>query len=115
MDEKMKSNKIEENKDKNKRNLKLIYIFLVIIIIGIVGIMIFFNINYSKNSKAEKIFGNEYCEAVMHMATRDLVKHNCKICGQEFEDSSMREDICTQCAKDTNRCEFCAKKAINNK
>lgn len=113
MDKKQENDNIEENKDRNKKNFKLIYIFLVIIIIGIIGIVVF-NISYSKSSKAEKIFGNEYCEAVMHMATRDLAKHNCKICGQEFEDSSMRENICTQCAKDTERCDFCGKKLSNN-
>ena len=44
------------------------------------------------------------------MATRDLVKHECKICGTEFEDSSMHADICEKCAEETDRCDFCGKR-----
>ena len=60
--------------------------------------------------RASEIFGDEYCDAIMHIATRDLAPHICKICGVEFQDSSMREDICDECAEKTNRCNFCGKK-----
>ena len=86
----------------------------IIICIIIAGGAIFFMYkiinNNSKNNKASEIFGNEHCDVVLHMATKDLVHHNCKICNKEFQDSSMREDICDECAEEYGRCKFCGKR-----
>ena len=73
------------------------------------GGIVLSNIN-SLEKKASQEFGEDYCDAVVHISTRDLAPHTCKICGTEFQDSSMRADICDECAKKTNRCNFCGKK-----
>ena len=73
------------------------------------GGIVLSNIN-SLEKKASQEFGEDYCDAVVHISTRDLAPHICKICGVEFQDSSMREDICDECAEKTNRCNFCGKK-----
>lgn len=90
--------------------IKIILVLLILII----AVGVFFVVKNINKNDLEKIasqeFGNEYCDAVLHMATNDLVVHNCKICGKEFQDSSMREDICDECANKTNRCNFCGKK-----
>lgn len=90
---------------------KVLIATITIIVIALIGIFLFMVTgNNSKEQKASKIFGNEYCEAVLHMATNDLSKHTCKICGEQFRASSMRADICSECASQTNRCEFCGRK-----
>ena len=73
------------------------------------GGIVLSNIN-SLEKKAIEEFGEDYCDAVVHISTRDLAPHICKICGTEFQDSSMRADICDECAEKTNRCNFCGKK-----
>ena len=86
----------------------------IIIFITVSGGAIFFMYkiinNNNESDKASKIFGNNFCDVVLHMATNDLAHHNCKVCGKKFQDSSMREDICDECAKETGRCDFCGKK-----
>ena len=84
----------KETKEKTKSN-KILIVLVVIILIVVI---------------AEEAFGDDNCNVVLHMATMDLAPHTCKICGATFEDSSMHEDICKQCAEDTNRCDFCGKK-----
>ena len=102
-----KENKIQGRKGKNiDGNIMIIFIIVIFMVLSAV---LYYKVN-SEVKKAEEIFGNEYCEAILHMATRDLVKHECKICGTQFEDSSMHADICGTCAKKTNRCDFCGKR-----
>ncbi len=93
------------------KTMKIILIVGIIVII-VVGVSIAIIVNNSNDleKRASQEFGDEYCDAVLHIATRDLVVHNCKICGKEFQDSSMREDICDDCAEKTDRCNFCGKK-----
>lgn len=90
---------------------KIILAIAIVIILALVitGGIVLSNAN-SLEKKAEKEFGEDYCDAVVHISTRDLANHTCKICGAEFQDSSMREDICDECANKTNRCNFCGKK-----
>lgn len=109
--------KIEKvNKEEDIDYKKELYKKWVIIIIGIIivitaGIMVFsFSKRNSKEAKAKELFGDEYCDTILHMATKDLVEHTCSICGAEFEDSSMRANICDKCAKELGRCNFCGKK-----
>lgn len=102
----------EEKKDtkvKNKKPLVITLIIILVIILGTIGVLAYIN-GTNDEKRASEIFGDEYCDAIMHIATRDLAPHICKICGVEFQDSSMREDICDECAKKTNRCNFCGKK-----
>ena len=99
----------EKEKKPKKKKGKKITIILIIAILIILSAVIYHKAN-SKEEKAKEIFGSDYCEAILHMATRDLVKHQCEICGAEFEDSSMHADICEACAEETDRCEFCGKK-----
>ena len=90
---------------------KWIILIIGIIIVVAAGIMIFsYSKRNSKEAKAKEIFGDEYCDSILHMATRDLVQHKCAICGAEFEDSGMRVDLCDKCAKELGRCDFCGKK-----
>ena len=101
----------EEKKDtkvKNKKPLVITLIIILVIILGTIGVLAYIN-GTNDEKRASEIFGDEYCDAIMHIATRDLAPHICKICGVEFQDSSMREDICDECAKKTNRCNFCGK------
>lgn len=94
---------------KKKRLIGIIIICIIAIIL--IGIVIYANRSTpSKEEKANQIFGTEYCDVILHMATMDLAPHTCKICGANFEDSSMNADICKECAKETNRCSFCARK-----
>lgn len=94
---------------KKKRLIGIITICIIAIIL--IGILIYFNQKTpSKEEKANQIFGTEYCDVILHMATMDLAPHTCKICGTNFEDSSMNADICKTCAAKTNRCDFCARK-----
>lgn len=99
----------EENKKSKKKITKIIMIILIIAVLIILSGFVYYAVT-SKARKAEEIFGNDNCEAILHMSTMDLVQHTCKICGAEFQDSSMHADICKQCAEDTDRCEFCGKK-----
>ena len=102
----------EEKKDtkvKNKKPLVITLIIILVIILGTIGVLAYIN-ETNDEKRASEIFGDEYCDAIMHIATRDLAPHICKICGVEFQDSSMREDICDECAEKTNRCNFCGKK-----
>lgn len=91
--------------------MKIILIvgIIVIIVVG-VSIAVILNNSNSLEKIASQEFGDEYCDAILHISTRDLVPHNCKICGKEFQDSSMRENICDECAEKTDRCNFCGKK-----
>lgn len=91
-----------------KKVILIVVIILIVIALVIAGIMLS-NAN-DLEKKVSKEFGDEYCDAIVHISTKDLVIHNCKICGKEFQDSSMREDICDDCALKTNRCNFCGKK-----
>lgn len=91
-----------------KKVIFIIVIILIVIALVIAGIILSNANNLEK--KASQEFGDEYCDAIVHISTRDLAEHNCKICGKEFQDSSMRENICDECAKKTNRCNFCGKK-----
>ena len=105
----------EEKKDtkvKNKKPLVITLIIILVIILGTIGVLAYIN-GTNDEKRASEIFGDEYCDAIMHIATRDLAPHICKICGVEFQDSSMREDICDECAEKTNRCNFCGKKLID--
>ena len=99
----------EKEKTPKKKKGKKITIILIIAILIILSAVIYHKAN-SKEEKAKEIFGSDYCEAILHMATRDLVKHQCEICGAEFEDSSMHADICEKCAEETDRCDFCGKR-----
>ena len=99
---------IDYKKDFHK---KWLIIIIGIIIVIVAGVMVFnFSKRNNKEAKAKEIFGDEYCDSILHMATRDLVEHTCSICGAEFQDSSMRADICDKCAKELGRCNFCGKK-----
>ena len=93
----------------NKKITLIIVIILIIVAIVVITGIVLSNAN-SLEKKASQEFGNEYCDAIVHISTKDLVIHNCKVCGKEFQDSSMREDICDECAKKTDRCNFCGKK-----
>ena len=89
-------------------------ILISVIVIIVVALLIAGGIALSKVNSLEKKtsqeFGEDYCDAVVHISTRDLAPHTCKICGTEFQDSSMRADICDECANKTDRCNFCGKK-----
>ncbi len=99
---------IDYKKDFHK---KWLIIIIGIIVVIVAGVMVFnFSKRNSKEAKAKELFGDEYCDSILHMATRDLVEHTCSICGAEFQDSSMRADICDKCAKELCRCNFCGKK-----
>ena len=99
---------IDYKKDFHK---KWLIIIIGIIVVIVAGVMVFnFSKRNSKEAKAKELFGDEYCDSILHMATRDLVEHTCSICGAEFQDSSMRADICDKCAKELGRCNFCGKK-----
>ena len=112
-----KEKEIKEKKQEADTNYKKgFYKKWLILIIGVIlvitlGVMVCsFSMRNNKEAKAKELFGDEYCDSVLHMATRDLVKHTCAICGAEFEDSGMREDICDECSKELDRCNFCGKK-----
>ena len=93
------------------KTMKIILIIGIILIIAVgVSIAVIMNNGNNLEKIASQEFGDEYCDAVLHISTRDLVVHTCKICGKEFQDSSMREDICDECAEKTDRCNFCGKK-----
>ncbi len=92
-----------------KKVIIITIIVLIIIALLVVGGIMLSNAN-SLEKKASQEFGEDYCDAVVHISTRDLAPHTCKICGTEFQDSSMRADICDECAQKTNRCNFCGKK-----
>lgn len=95
-----------------KRKIELIASIVIVILLIGVAISIFCMVGNDKEKKASEIFGNDSCEVILHMATKDLAPHTCSICGKEFQDSSMRADICTECAQETNRCDFCGKKLL---
>lgn len=110
--EKEKENKevkVENEKKTNKKIVRKVIIILMVAILIVLSAVLYHKAT-SKDKKAEEIFGNEYCNAILHMSTMDLVKHECKICGAEFEDSSMHADICEKCAEETDRCNFCGKR-----
>ncbi len=104
-----KENKEENKKKINKKIIKRIIAILIIAIIIILSAVLYNKAN-SKNQKAEEVFGDDYCEAILHMATMDIIEHECAICETKFEDSSMHADICEQCAEETDRCDFCGKR-----
>lgn len=104
------NNMKKETKETTKSNKLLILLIIIVLIIIVAVFASIFTKSYGKEKKAKEAFGDENCNVVLHMATMDLAQHTCKICGQTFEDSSMHEDICKQCAEDTNRCDFCGKK-----
>lgn len=114
----MKEKAEENNKQNNEETeyKKDYYKKLLILIIGIALIIIFGVIIYNlstkniKEEKAKDLFEEEYCDSILHMATKDLVKHKCDICGKEFEDSGMRANICDNCSEELDRCNFCGKK-----
>ena len=97
---------------KRKVNIKRVLIlFIGIVIVVVAGIMVAnLSKRNAKEEKAKETFGDDYCESVLHMATRDLAPHTCVICGEEFQDSSMRVDLCDKCAEELDRCNFCGKK-----
>ncbi len=99
---------ISNEKTQKKKKGKKIIIILIIAILIILSAVLYRKAN-SKEKRAEEVFGNDACEAILHMSTMDIAKHECKICGKQFEDSSMHADICKQCAEETGRCEFCGK------
>ena len=104
-----KKNTKVENKKSNKKLFVIMLVVILVIILGTIGVLAYIN-GTNEEKRASKIFGDEYCDSIIHIATRDLAPHICKICGTEFQDSSMIEDICDECAKKTNRCNFCGKK-----
>lgn len=106
---KEKKNTKVENKKSNKKLFVIMLVVILVIILGTIGVLAYIN-GTNEEKRASEIFGDEYCDSIIHIATRDLAPHICKICGTEFQDSSMREDICDNCAKKTNRCNFCGKK-----
>ena len=110
MEKEKKNKKVQSENKQNSKKIagKIIIVLIVAILIALSAVL--YHKATSKEKKAEEIFGNDYCEAILHMATRDLVKHECKICGTEFEDSSMHADICEKCAEETDRCDFCGKR-----
>ncbi len=110
--EKEKKDKKVQSENEKKTNKKIVGKIIVVFIVAMLIVLsaVLYHKATSKDRKAEEIFGNEYCEAILHIATRDLVKHQCKICGTEFEDSSMHADICEKCAEETDRCDFCGKR-----
>ncbi len=108
-EEKMLTDAKTSEKNKKKSNGKKIIILVVSIVVIILLLLIIYNKLNTKKQKASEIFGNGYCEAILHMSTMDLVIHKCEICGTEFKDSSTHADICEECAKETNRCDFCGK------
>ena len=110
--EKEKKDKKIQSENEKKTNKKIVGKMIVVLVVAILIVLsaVLYHKATSKDRKAEEIFGNEYCDAILHMATRDLVKHECKICGTEFEDSSMHADICEKCAEETDRCDFCGKR-----
>ena len=114
MEEKKESDNVKQEDDIDYKKgfyKKWLILIIGIIIVVAAGIMIFsYSKRNSKEAKAKEIFGDEYCDSILHMATRDLVKHTCSICGAEFEDSGMRADLCDKCAKELGRCNFCGKK-----
>ena len=112
----MKENISEHKKVNKSRRRKIdkkkVAKFLVCIILIIVIIILIINgmKANAKEKKAEEVFGKDYCDSVLHMATNDLQEHICKICGAEFKDSGMRADICDKCSEELDRCNFCGKK-----
>ena len=111
---KEKNRKINNKKEEDyKKDLykKWSILIIGIIIVAILGILVFNSSNRNKKEKkAEEIFGTQYCDSVLHMATNDLQEHTCSICGKNFKDSGMRADICDKCAEELDRCNFCGKK-----
>ena len=107
-EETMKNN-VQEEETKKKSIKGKIIVILVLTILIIISAVAYHQVT-SKQRKAEEFFGNDNCEAILHMSTMDIAEHTCKICGAEFQDSSMHADICKKCAEETNRCEFCGKK-----
>lgn len=110
--EKITNKKENENKNYKKDFYKKWFILIVgIVIVVILGVVVFNSSNRNeKEAKAEEIFGTDYCDSVLHMATKDLQEHICSICGESFQDSGMRADICDKCANELERCNFCGKK-----
>ena len=106
--ENKKVNKNRKRKiDKKKVAKFLVCVVLILVIIIVISNGIKAN---AKEKKAEEVFGKDYCDSVLHMATNDLQEHVCKICGAEFKDSGMRADICNECSIELDRCNFCGKK-----
>ena len=90
---------------------KIVLIICIIIVIAIVG---YIAINHKdaekENNNLNEIFKEGYCyESTQHIVTNDLVRHICKLCNKDFQDSSMVLDICNKCSKETNRCQVCGK------
>ena len=116
MEKKKKEKNIKINNKKEEDYKKDLYkkwsiLIIGIIIVAILGILVFNSSNRNKKEKkAEEIFGTQYCDSVLHMATNDLQEHTCSICGKNFKDSGMRADICDKCAEELDRCNFCGKK-----
>lgn len=111
MEESKKEENLEEKKKERPRNKKIIVLLIGIIIVILAGIALFvMSQKNDKEKKAEEIFGNDYCDSVLHMATNDLAEHTCSICGEEFKASGMRANICDKCANLLDRCNFCGKK-----
>ena len=116
MEKNKKEKNIKINNKKEEDYKKDLYkkwsiLIIGIIIVAILGILVFNSSNRNKKEKkAEEIFGTQYCDSVLHMATNDLQEHTCSICGKNFKDSGMRADICDKCANLLDRCNFCGKK-----
>ena len=116
MEKNKKEKNIKINNKKEEDYKKDLYkkwsiLIIGIIIVAILGILVFNSSNRNKKEKkAEEIFGTQYCDSVLHMATNDLQEHTCSICGKNFKDSGMRADICDKCAEELDRCNFCGKK-----
>ena len=112
MKEKTSGHKKVNKNRRRKIDKKKVAKFLVCIILIIVIIILIINgmKANAKEKKAEEVFGKDYCDSVLHMATNDLQEHICKICGAEFKDSGMRADICDKCSEELDRCNFCGKK-----
>ena len=56
------------------------------------------------------IFTEGFCyESTQQIVTNDLVRHICKLCNKDFQDSSRVLDICNKCSKETNHCQVCGK------
>lgn len=112
---KVDKNTIKDETKGKKINLiiTIVIIILALIVIGLILVKNFMFVD-DKEKKAREAFGEEKCNVVLHLATKDLAPHTCKICGTEFQDSSMHADICSNCAEATNRCDFCGKKLDDN-
>ena len=118
---------MKENK-KIKISLKVLITIIVVAILTMTVTAIYMLRNNKENSndkiisKAEKLYGNDFCKRSLSnnpyyedkehslIGCTVMTPYKCEICGKrQMEGSSPAPQICKECATITNRCRDCGK------